>query len=158
MVGRGELTGKSSPSYRWSNIPLPEPHIVGLLASGVLHLARPWRLPGSRRLYSGVGWPLVGAGVAISASAVRAASDIGLERPSTLISSGPYAISRNPMYVGWTLLYLGGALITRNAWMVASLSVVAGAIHRDVLREEHTLERAFGEEYVRYRKLVRRYL
>ena len=158
MVGRGELTGKSLSSCRWSNIPLPEPHVVGLLASGVLHLARPWRLPGSRQLHSGVGWPLVGAGVAISASAVRAASDVDLERPSTLISSGPYAISRNPMYVGWTLLYLGGALITRNAWMVASLSVVAGVIHRDVLREEHTLERAFGEEYVRYRKLVRRYL
>ena len=94
----------------------------------------------------------------ISASAVRAASDVDLERPSTLISSGPYAISRNPMYVGWTLLYLGGALITRNAWMVASLPIVGGSIHRDVLREEHTLERAFGEEYVRYRKVVRRYL
>jgi protein-S-isoprenylcysteine O-methyltransferase Ste14 len=158
MVGRGEVTGKSSPSCRWSNIPLPEPHIVGLLASGVLHLARRWRLPGSRQLHSGIGWPLVGAGVAISASAVRAASDVDLERPSTLISSGPYAISRNPMYVGWTLLYLGGALITRNAWMVASLPIVGGSIHRDVLREEHTLERAFGGEYVRYRKLVRRYL
>jgi protein-S-isoprenylcysteine O-methyltransferase Ste14 len=158
MVGRGELKGKSSFPCRWSNIPLPEPHIGGLLASGVLHLARPWRLPGSRQLHSGVGWPLVGAGVAISASAVRAASDVDLERPSTLISSGPYAISRNPMYVGWTLLYLGGALITRNAWMVASLSVVGGVIHRDVLQEEHTLERAFGEEYVRYRKVVRRYL
>jgi protein-S-isoprenylcysteine O-methyltransferase Ste14 len=158
MLGRGEQTGKSSFPCRWSNIPLLEPHVVGLLASGVLHLARPWKLPGSRQLHSGVGWPLVGAGVAISASAVRAASDVDLERPSTLISSGPYAISRNPMYVGWTLLYLGGALITRNAWMVASLSVVGGVIHRDVLQEEHTLERAFGEEYVRYRKLVRRYL
>jgi protein-S-isoprenylcysteine O-methyltransferase Ste14 len=100
----------------------------------------------------------VGAGVAISASAVGAASDVNLERPSTLISAGPYAISRNPMYVGWTLLYVGGALITQNAWMVGSVPVVAGLIHRDVLREEHTLERAFGEDYVRYRKRVRRYL
>ena len=158
MVGRGERIGKISSSWRWNNVPLPEPHIVGILASGVLHLARPWKLPGSRRLHSGAGWTLVGAGVGISTSAVRAASDVDLERPSTLISTGPYAISRNPMYIGWTLLYLGGALITRNAWMVASLPVVAGLIHRDVLREEHTLERAFGEEYVRYRKLVRRYL
>jgi hypothetical protein len=61
MVGRGELTGKSSSSCRWSNIPLPKPHVVGLLASGVLHLARSWRLPESRQLHSGVGWPLVGA-------------------------------------------------------------------------------------------------
>jgi protein-S-isoprenylcysteine O-methyltransferase Ste14 len=62
------------------------------------------------------------------------------------------------MYVGWTLLYLGGALVTRNAWMAASLPFVGGIIHREVLREEHTLEGAFGEEYVSYRKLVRRYV
>jgi protein-S-isoprenylcysteine O-methyltransferase Ste14 len=149
---------KSSSSRNWNNVPLAEPHIVGILASAALHLARPWRLPGSKRLYSGAGWTLVGAGVAISASAVRAASDVDLERASRLVSSGPYAISRNPMYVGWTLLYVGGALITRNAWMVASVPVVAGLIHRDVLWEEHTLEGAFGEEYARYRKQVRRYL
>ena len=158
MVGRGKQTDEILSSWRWNNVPLPEPHIAGILVSGVLHLARPWRVPGSRRLYSGAGWPLVGAGVAISASAERAVSDVDLERPSTLICTGPYATSRNPMYVGWTLFYLGAALVTRNAWMVASLPVVAGLIHRDVIREEHTLERAFGEEYVRYRMLVRRYL
>jgi protein-S-isoprenylcysteine O-methyltransferase Ste14 len=158
MVGRAKLTDNSSSSWRWDNVPLPEPHMAGILASAALHLARPWRLPGSRRLHSCAGWTLLGAGVAISAWAVRAASDVNLERPSALICSGPYAKSRNPMYVGWTLLYLGGALISRNAWMVASLPVVAGLIQRDVLREERTLERAFGEEYLRYRKLVRRYL
>jgi protein-S-isoprenylcysteine O-methyltransferase Ste14 len=132
--------------------------MAGILASGVLNLARSWRFPGSRWLYSGAGWILVGAGVALSASAVRTASDVDLEQPATLISTGPYAISRNPMYVGWTLLYLGAALVTRNAWMFASLPIVAGVIHRDVLREERTLEQAFGQEYLRYRKLVRRYL
>src|SRR5215213_10152253 len=149
---------KSSPSWRWDNIPLPEPHMAGTLTSGVLQLTRPWRLPGSRWLYSSAGWILAGTGIAISALAVRAASDVALERSSALISTGPYAISRNPMYIGWTLLYLGAALATRNAWMVASLPIVAGVIHRDVLREEHALERAFGEDYVRYRRLVRRYL
>ena len=132
--------------------------MAGILASGVLHLIHPWRIAGSKRLYRGAGWTLVGAGVAISALAVRAASEIDLERPSTLVSSGPYAISRNPMYAGWTLLYLGVALITRNAWMVASLPAVAGFTHHNVLREEHALERTFGENYTRYRKLVRRYL
>jgi hypothetical protein len=34
----------SSPSWRWDNIPLPEPHVAGILTSGVLHLTRPWRL------------------------------------------------------------------------------------------------------------------
>jgi protein-S-isoprenylcysteine O-methyltransferase Ste14 len=94
----------------------------------------------------------------LSIGTVRAASDVDLERPSTLISAGPYAISRNPMYVGWTLLYLGSALVTRSAWMIASVPVVAGVTHREVLREEHTLEGAFEEEYARYKRLVRRYL
>jgi protein-S-isoprenylcysteine O-methyltransferase Ste14 len=42
--------------------------------------------------------------------------------------------------------------------MIASVPVVAGFIHREVLREEHTLEGAFEEEYARYKRLVRRYL
>jgi len=143
---------------RWKNVPLLEPHMAGILASVVLHLIRPWRIAGSKQLYRGAGWTLVGAGVAISASAVRAASEVDLERPSTLVSSGPYAISRNPMYAGWTLLYLGFALIMRNAWLVASLPAVAGLTHLVVLREEQALEGAFGKNYTRYRKLVRRYL
>jgi protein-S-isoprenylcysteine O-methyltransferase Ste14 len=158
MTETKQWEGKMSSSWRWDNIPLPEPHIIGILTSGALHLARPWRLPGNKPLYRDVGWSLVGTGVAISASAVRAASDVELERPSTLISSGPYAISRNPMYVGWTLLYLGVSLVTRNAWMVASLPLVGGIIHREVLREEHTLEGVFGVEYSRYRKFVLRYI
>jgi len=42
--------------------------------------------------------------------------------------------------------------------MGASLPLVGGIIHREVLREEHTLEGAFGKEYLRYRKLFRRYV
>jgi protein-S-isoprenylcysteine O-methyltransferase Ste14 len=158
MAGRGEPKDDTTTSWRWDNVPLPEPHIAGILLSTALHLARPWRLPGSRQLYSGVGWTLVGAGVAISTSAVRAASDANLERPSTLVSTGPYAISRNPMYVGWTLLYVGVALITRNSWMLLSLPLVGGIIHWEVLGEERVLEGAFGGEYFRYRRLVRRYV
>jgi protein-S-isoprenylcysteine O-methyltransferase Ste14 len=158
MVGRGEPTVETTTSWRWNNVPLPEPHMARILLSAALHLARPWRLPASRRLYSGVGWTLVVAGVAISAWAVRAASDVALERPSKLVSTGPYANSRNPMYVGWTSLYLGAALITRSAWMLLSLPLVGGIIHREVLREEHALEGTFEEEYFRYQKLVRRYV
>jgi protein-S-isoprenylcysteine O-methyltransferase Ste14 len=61
-------------------------------------------------------------------------------------------------YICWTLLYLGGALITRNAWMATFLPLVGGIIHGEVLREEHALEGPLGEEYVRYRKLVHRYV
>jgi protein-S-isoprenylcysteine O-methyltransferase Ste14 len=158
MAGRGEPKVETTTSWRWDNVPLPEPHMAGIILSAALHLARPCRLPGSSRLYSSIGWTLVGVGVAISASAVRAASDADLERPTTLVSTGPYAISRNPMYVGWTLLYVGVALITRNSWMLFSLPLIGGIIHREVLGEERALERAFGDEYVEYRRLVRRYV
>jgi protein-S-isoprenylcysteine O-methyltransferase Ste14 len=145
-------------SWQWANVPLPEPYLAAMLIGGVVNLARPWRLPGRSWWYVPAGWSLVGAGVAIAAAAVRTAGAVDLERPTTLLTAGPYAISRNPMYVGWTLLYLGAALTTRNAWLVASLPAVVGLTHRDVLREEHTLEGAFGENYTRYRKLVPRYL
>ena len=58
----------------------------------------------------------------------------------------------------WTLIYLGAALVTRNAWMVASLPIVVSLVHREILRGEQRLEQAFGEEYLRYQKLVRRYI
>jgi protein-S-isoprenylcysteine O-methyltransferase Ste14 len=132
--------------------------MLGILVSGVLRVTRPWRLPGSKRLYNAAGWPLLGAGVAISASAVWSASGVDLEQPSALVSTGPYGKSRNPMYIGWAWFYLGVALVTRNAWMLATLPVVAGLTHREILREEHELERALGKEYTRYRKQVPRYL
>lgn len=100
----------------------------------------------------------MGAGITISALAVRAASKVDLERPSELVSGGPYATSRNPMYVGWTLLYLGIALASRNAWMVALFPAVAALTHMDVIREEHNLEEIFGGGYTRYRQRVHRYL
>lgn len=158
MAGRGEPTEKTTTSWRWNNVPLPEPHVVGILLGGALHLTRPLRLPGSSRLYGGVGWTLALAGVAISVSAVRAASDVALDRSCALVWTGPYARSRNPMYVGWTLMYLGMALITRNSWMLLSLPLVGWIIHREILKEEQSLEEAFGEEYIRYRKLARRYV
>jgi protein-S-isoprenylcysteine O-methyltransferase Ste14 len=154
----GEPTGDVSDLWRWSNVPIPEAHVIGLLASGTLHLTHPWRLPGNRWLYRSAGGMLLGAGVWICASAVLAASDADLSGPSTLIRTGPYSMSRNPMYVGWTLVSLGIAFATRSVWLAASLPAVVRTTHREVLREELGLERAFGKDYVEYRKRVRRYL
>ena len=145
-------------SWRWANVPLPEPHLAALLVGGVLHRARPWRLPGRRWWYAIAGWSLVAGGSAVAASAVRTAGAVDLEQPISLLTAGPYAISRNPMYVGWSLVYLATGLVARNAWILALLPLVLGLIHLDVLREELALERAFGPAYVRYRQRVRRYL
>ncbi len=82
------------------------------------------------------------------------------ERASTLVTGGIYAVSRNPMYLAMLLaliawgLWLGNAL----ALVVAPPAFVLYLNRRQIGPEERALESAFGEEYVRYRRAVRRWL
>ena len=95
---------------------MPEPHLVGLGAGVVVQAIASWKLSGPAWLRHGVGWPLILAGLSLVAWATRAAADVDMERPNQLIRSGPYAFSRNPMYVAWTLGYAGIALVVGTAW------------------------------------------
>ena len=90
--------------------------------------------------------------------AVRTAGDTDLEAPRALVSSGPYAFSRNPMYVAWTALYVGIALLSNSLWPFALSPAVLGATQDVVRREERSLVRVFGDEYRAYRRDVPRYL
>lgn len=74
------------------------------------------------------------------------------------MTSGPYAASRNPMYVGWALLHLGAGVVSGSAWVIATLPPAAGFVHRQVIREERTLAAMFNEEFRRYQAAVPRYL
>ncbi len=81
------------------------------------------------------------------------------KRASALITDGPYRFSRNPSYVALTLLYLGLGTILNNAWVLFLVIPVLLVMHFGVvLREERHLEAVFGEEYVRYKSAVRRWL
>ncbi len=78
---------------------------------------------------------------------------------STLITEGPYRFSRNPSYVALTLLYVGLGVILNNAWVLLLVIPVLLVMHFGVvLREERHLEAVFGEDYVRYKSAVRRWL
>jgi len=78
---------------------------------------------------------------------------------STLQTSGVYAISRNPMYLGLVFIYLGLALIFGNWWTLFLLPVLIGLIQYFVIsREENYLLRAFGDSYADYKKKVRRWI
>lgn len=77
----------------------------------------------------------------------------------TMIESGPYRVSRNPLYVGMLALHLGIALLVPTFWGLVSfplavLFVLWGAI----LPEERFLRARFGEPYDAYRRRVRRWL
>jgi protein-S-isoprenylcysteine O-methyltransferase Ste14 len=102
--------------------------------------------------------PLVLAGLALAAWAVRAAAQVRLARPGELVRRGPYAFSRNPMYVAATAVYTGIALIAGAAWPLLLLPAVLLATNLVVTREERSLEARFGAGYRSYRTSVRRYL
>jgi protein-S-isoprenylcysteine O-methyltransferase Ste14 len=97
-------------------------------------------------------------GLWLGVSAVRAAAGVDLERPNQLVDSGPYAFSRNPMYLAWTVGYVGVALVTGTAWPLLLLPVVLAVTQVVVMREERSLERRFGTAYRSYKASVRRYL
>lgn len=79
-------------------------------------------------------------------------------RPGSLITTGIFAFSRNPIYVAFGCVLLGEFLIQPHLLLLIYL--VAGVVlfHRQVLREEAFLEQHYGAEYETYRKRVRRYL
>lgn len=83
---------------------------------------------------------------------------IDTEHPDKLVTTGVFAFSRNPIYVAFAFLLLGEFLVSPN-WIFL-LYIVAGVwlFHRQVLREEAFLKRAYGEEYEDYCRRVRRYL
>ena len=78
---------------------------------------------------------------------------------TTLVTSGPYALTRNPMYVSLALLTTAFALFLNTWWIVFLLIPVLLVVQRFVIvKEERYLRRRFGAEYEAYTRRVRRWL
>jgi protein-S-isoprenylcysteine O-methyltransferase Ste14 len=118
----------------------------------------------SRPVLLVAGWLLIALGLCVMLWAVwtftRARTSVLPFRPATaMVTSGPYRFSRNPMYVGLTLLYVGLSLLTGMAWPLVMLPLALVALTALVIRrEERYLEAAFAAEYAAYRSRVRRWL
>src|SRR4051794_31649304 len=108
------------------------------------------------------GWPLLGAGLLLVILGFRALRNAGTnvdpyEPATTLVTEGPYRFTRNPLYLGLTLVYSGITVLANALWAALLLPFVLVVMRRGVIdREEHYLERIFGEEYTRYKARVRR--
>jgi protein-S-isoprenylcysteine O-methyltransferase Ste14 len=77
----------------------------------------------------------------------------------SLQTRGIYSLSRNPMYLGLLLLYMGLSLLKGNGWTLLLLLPLLLILNRYVIsREEQYLERAFGEPYRAYKQQVHRWL
>ncbi len=124
-----------------------------------------YRLPFLPALPSqNIGMIVVLAGFLLWVSAIRTlrkhGTAINPTKPTTrVVSDGPYRFSRNPMYLGLTLLYLGVAFLVTSLWAILLLVLVLGIINwHAIAREERYLEAKFGDEYRNYRHRVRKWL
>jgi protein-S-isoprenylcysteine O-methyltransferase Ste14 len=83
---------------------------------------------------------------------------IDVDHPDRLVTTGIFAVSRNPIYVGFACVLLGQFLVFPNWVLLIYLMAGIWLFNRQVLREEDFLRKHYGQEYVEYSKRVRRYL
>ncbi len=119
-------------------------------------------------VHGAVRWTLgelfFGAGIALNIGGFITQKSAGTDpipfNPSTrIVTHGLYRFTRNPMYVGFALWTLGLAILVDSAWMVLAVPIGLVLIDRIVItREERYLERKFGDEYLNYKRRVRRWI
>ncbi|HMJ49011.1 MAG TPA: isoprenylcysteine carboxylmethyltransferase family protein [Burkholderiales bacterium] len=154
------MTERDNPGV----IMLP-PLLYGIAFVFVLGLRWIWPLPmfdDAVALWPGIALVMVGVGIAIwGRNALKAAgTNINPSLPTTaIVTSGPFRLSRNPLYIALTLVYLGITLAINTWWGIVVLIPLLIVMHRGViLLEERYLEAKFGESYRQYCSRVRRYL
>ena len=83
---------------------------------------------------------------------------VDYENAGKLTTTGIYAVSRNPMYVCFNMLFFGEFLIFPNIGMLCACIVAAASFHVQILKEEKFLKPHYGKDYEDYCRKVRRYL
>jgi methanethiol S-methyltransferase len=156
------------PVKRWLNMLVSDRLLRSVYvwtASALLILVCAAWQPVGGDVYAIHGWRAVGhavvqlGGVLIIASAVRAIDALDLAgirshvAPDSLQISGPYRWVRHPLYLGWLLATFGPAHMTGDRLFFAGITAIYLVIA--VPLEERSLGRSFGEQYGRYRQLVR---
>ena len=137
--------------------------LIALVLIGVAHryfpvvdfIASPWRWFGALPVAIGLAMVLISAG-----SFAKAGTPVvPFRRSSSLVDTGFYRYTRNPMYLGMALVLGGVAMMTGvlTAWLPVPLFVLI--IQRNFIEgEERFLESIFGDEYRDYCRRVRRWL
>ena len=144
-------------------VPPPLTYLLTLLLGLVLD--RRLHLPFLPHRVAGVlGWPLVGGGLALATWFIRkmrgADTTLDVNKPaSSLVQDGPFRYSRNPGYLSLVMIYTGIAILRNALWAILLLPLVLVVSQLELIeREEGYLERTFAEEYLAYKRRVRRWV
>lgn len=161
-VDQTDLQHEASSGFVWP----PVIYIIGAVLAAILYwiIALPF-IPQS------LVWPariiavltiVTGTGIALAAEITfkKAGTAVRPDRPtSTIVSTGVYRWTRNPMYLGMSLCMTALALGLNSIWFLVALVVAIIAVTKLAIEpEEAYLERKFGDQYTRYKAMVRRWL
>ncbi len=145
-------------------VPPPPSVYAGFFVVG-LGLDYLWPAPLlSATVQYGVGFALVGASLALFGLTLRdfakAETSVDHRKPTTtVITSGPFARSRNPVYVSMTVCFVGAAIAVDGPLVLAMVAPAVAVIRVFVIRrEEAYMAHKFGVDYERYTATVRRWI
>jgi protein-S-isoprenylcysteine O-methyltransferase Ste14 len=141
----------------------PLVYLISLVVGALIQLAAPLPfVPRTLAMPLGASLVVVAIGLfSFSVAKFRAAgTPVPARKPTTtIVRTGPYRFSRNPIYLAFSVLQLGIAIWVNSLWLLATLVAALALIHYVVIRrEEQYLERRFGAQYVDYKASVRRWL
>ncbi len=155
----GNIDNPGIPAWRPAALQLSSIFLALLLHS---------RWPLESPLVANVSWiagPLfLGMGLSIIALSFRefakAKTTLRPDRgANALIRTGPFAYSRNPLYVAVMIVIIGIGVWVNSLWIIGMLIPLFFFMSRAVIApEERYLESKFGQEYLDYKRLVRRWL
>ena len=158
--------GGASSAADVANLGLVRPPFVylgSILLGLLLHVT--WPLPLVQHAVAApIGLGVVIAAIALFITAVRTFRAAGTPVPgnratTTIVRTGPYSFSRNPIYLAFSALQLGIALWVGSLWLAVTLVPALALMSFWVIpREERYLAARFGSEYLAYKASVRRWL
>jgi protein-S-isoprenylcysteine O-methyltransferase Ste14 len=152
---------------RPNTIPWPPLIYVAAIALSLIlayFVPLPWIGPPLSDMLFAAGWLVAAGAIAIDISAMRTLSRSGTtimpnRKSEHLVTSGPFSFTRNPVYLGNTMLMFGAGLITGIAWFFVFGVTAAFATQKLAIeREERHLEARFGKRFRDYAKRVRRWI
>jgi protein-S-isoprenylcysteine O-methyltransferase Ste14 len=144
--------------------PIPPVYfLLTLVIMGVLHSIVPLApLVSGRLRYGGLALLALGIGSVVSAAGLF--SKLGtpvrpFEKSTTVVTSGMFRLTRNPMYLGMVIGLIGVAILLGSVVVWLPIPIFIAIIHsRFILREERFMEDLFGEQYLAYKRRVRRWI